>query len=415
MSRTSRQRQSRGRSLVGEQVEVEVGPVAHGGHFVARHDGRVIFVRHALPGERVTVRVTEGDQESRFLRGDAVRVLEASPDRVEAPCPYSGPDACGGCDFQHVALAAQRALKGQVLAEQLRRLAGLEVEVEVEAVPGDQDGLRWRSRVQYARGRHGRIGLRKHRSHAVVAVDDCRIARPDARVVVEGAPVRSEALRTEPFEPSAPALPFDPAEESRAGTGPQPHHEHVVTPAGDRDFAVDPDGFWQVHPGAPSVLVETVLGMLAPEPGESAMDLYCGVGLFSAYLAEAVGPDGHVLGVEGDASAADHARDNLSAYPWTEVVTGPVRRALEADPEQSAPRVDLVVLDPPREGAKRAVVDLIADRTPRSVVYVACDPAALARDLALFAERGYHLDALRAFDLFPMTHHLEAVARLRPR
>jgi len=139
---------------VGERFTVEVGPVAHGGHFVARlpaPDSRVVFVRHALPGERVVVEITEGTDPNRYWRGDAVVVESPSPDRVEAPCPVAGPGLCGGCDLQHVSLSRQRDLKGEVVAEQLRRLAGLDVSVVVEAVPGDEDGLRWRTRTRYAR------------------------------------------------------------------------------------------------------------------------------------------------------------------------------------------------------------------------------------------------------------------------
>ena len=379
-SRRPRTKQPHGRSLVGAAYDVDVGPVAHGGHCVARHEGRVIFVRHALPGERVTVRVTEGDEGSRFLRADAVAVLSASPDRVRPPCPVAGPGLCGGCDFQHVSLPAQRELKAAVVREQLQRLVGLSVPVRVEAVAGDEDGLRWRTRVQLAVTRDGRRGLRKHRSHHVVPVDDCLITRKDARVEVEGEPPATGSV-VEPVE-------------TRYGT---------------HSFEVAEHGFWQVHPGAPRVLVETVMAMLAAQPGERCLDLYAGVGLFSVHLAEAVGPTGSVQAVEGDRLACAHAESNLSAYPTASVRRGSVDRALAS----SAPDpVDLVVLDPPREGAKRAVVEQVVARSPRAVAYVACDPAALARDVGLFAEGGYRLDELRAFDLFPMTHHIECVALL---
>ena len=367
MTRTPRARSQRGRSLVGERYEVEIGNVAHGGHFVTRHDGRVLFVRHALPGERVLVEVTEGSEGDRFLRADAVMVLEAARDRVVPPCPYAGPGLCGGCDFQHVALGAQRDLKAAVVREQLQRLAGLDVPVVVEAVPGDQDGLRWRTRVQWAETPDGRRGLRKHRSHDVVPMDDCLISTQEQR------------------------------------------HGVVTERVRGLEFTVDADGFWQVHPGAPEVLVAAVLDGLDPRPGDRALDLYAGVGLFSAFLAEAVGGAGTVVAVEGDRRAAGHARTNLADFPWARVETGRV----DAIVAGLGP-ADLVVLDPPREGAKRAVVEAVVDLRPRRVVYVACDPAALARDLAIFAELDHRLESLRAFDLFPMTHHVEAVAVIAP-
>ncbi len=362
-------------TAVGQRFAVEVGPVAHGGHFVARHEGRVVFVRHALPGEVVTVEVTE--DSGRFLRGDAVEVSVASPARVVPPCPLAHPDGCGGCDFQHVSLPEQRRLKAQVVAEQLSRLAGIERDVVVEQVPGDHEGLGWRTRMRYVRLPGGARGLRKHRSHDVVEVERCLIAHPDAR------------------EPDAEAV-----------------VEVVDTSAGTREFTVAGDGFWQVHPGAPRVLVETVLAMLEPRPGERALDLYSGVGLFSAFLADAVGPTGAVTAVEGDRQATDLARRNLAGR-GVEVVRDRVDRALRPGRGSwSGPGVDLVVLDPPRVGAKRQVVRAVAELAPRAVAYVACDPAALARDLGYFAEAGYRLADLRAFDLFPMTHHVECVAQL---
>jgi tRNA/tmRNA/rRNA uracil-C5-methylase (TrmA/RlmC/RlmD family) len=376
-SRRPRERAARGASRVGERYEVEVGPIAHGGHCVARVPSdepgrdRVVFVRHALPGERVVVEITEGSEGDSFWRGDAVTVMAASADRVPAPCPYAGPGACGGCDLQHVEVAAQRAWKATVVREQLQRLAGLDLPIEVEEVPPT---LRWRTRMQYVALPDGGRGLHVHRSDEVVLVEDCLI---DA----SGDPSRrSSGVET---------------------------HETVATSYGSHDFAVAPDGFWQSHVEAPRVLVEIVLGMLRPEAGERVLDLYAGVGLFAAFLADAVGADGRVVAVEGSREACQDSRTNLP--PGVRVEHGPVERVLRSAYDEP---FDLVVLDPPREGARRAVVEQIVDRAPRAVAYVACDPAALARDLATFGELGYALRELRAFDLFPMTHHVECVALL---
>jgi tRNA/tmRNA/rRNA uracil-C5-methylase (TrmA/RlmC/RlmD family) len=341
-------------------------------------DSRVVFVRHALPGERVVLEITAGTETDRFWRADAVSVESPSPDRVAAPCPVAGPGLCGGCDFQHVALPAQRGLKADVVREQLVRLGRLDPDhpvvagIVVEPVPGDEEGLRWRTRVRYATAPDGRRGMRRHRSHDVVPVDDCLITRIDA------------------LEPGA-----------------GPVTEVVETARGTRTFSVPADGFWQVHPGAPRVLVETVLDFLDPQPGERALDLYAGVGLFARFLADAVGPSGEVVAVEGDEAACRHARSNLGDV---EVTWGRVDAVLATAYDE--PR-DLVVLDPPREGAKRTVVEEVVARAPRAVAYVACDPAALARDVATFAEHGYTLARLRALDLFPMTHHVECVALLK--
>ncbi len=401
----------RGRSLVGERYDVRADRVGHGGFVVARHEGVVVFVRHALPGERVVVEVTEGQEGDRFLRADAVEVLEASPDRVEAPCPFAGPGRCGGCDFQHVALPAQRDLKAAVVAEQLRRLAHLDVDVTVEPVPGDRDGLGWRTRVQWAVAPDGTPGLRKHRSHDVVPVDSCRIGHPDLPPVAGTAwpdATGVEAIVSSTGEALRLVTTRDGA---TFADGPLVLHED----AAGRDWQVTGSGFWQVHPGAADVLVGAVLEGLDPRPGERAVDLYAGVGLFSAALAGRVGRSGHVLAVESEREATDDASANLRDLPQVSVSTARVDRALSSGPEGTVGAVDLVVLDPPRTGAKRDVVAAIAARSPRAVAYVACDPAALARDLAFFAEHGYALASLRAFDLFPMTHHVECVALLERR
>ena len=404
-SRRPRKKKVRGRSLVGERYEVRAERVAHGGFVVARHFGVVVFVRHALPGERVVALVTEGQEGDRFLRADAVEVLEASPDRVAPPCPFSGPGACGGCDFQHVALPAQRALKAAVVAEQLHRLAGLTVEVTVEAV-GD-DGLDWRTRVQWAVTSDGEVGLRKHRSHDVVPVDDCRIAHPDLPDVTDTKWPDATEVESIVSSTGQQLRLVTTADGTTYADGP---HELTEQAAG-RTWQVTGSGFWQVHPAAADTLVAAVLDGLAPEPGERVADLYSGVGLFSGVLAEAVGLTGHVVAVESDPVAVDDARVNLADLPHVSVLADRVDRALGADVVGTR---DLVVLDPPRTGAKRDVVAGISRLEPRAVAYVACDPAALARDVAIFAEHGYVLESLRAFDLFPMTHHVECVAVLVP-
>ena len=465
----------KGESLAGTELELDVGAVAHGGICVARAEGRVVFVRHALPGERVRARVTEGRERDPYLRADAIEVLVASPDRVEQPCPYAKPGRCGGCDWQHATLAAQRRLKADVVAEQLRRLAGIERTVVVEAVPGDQEGLGWRTRVQFGVDAEGRLGLHKHRSADLVPITRCRIAHPDldelaatavrwpgaAAVELATAPRRHEALvvitprpggRVRIPELARPAsLLLAPPGDRRRRPGDRPlAGDAAVGSAGDgasssggdsggeverplqprrlkgrtwlaeeaagRSWRVSGGGFWQVHPGAAEVLAAAVLEGLEPRAGERALDLYAGVGLFAAVLATAVGPAGAVTAVETDRQAIADARRNLHDLPTVHLVAGRVDRVLGVSgPAEVSGPVDLVVLDPPRSGAGREVVQSIAARSPRRVAYVACDPAALARDLRTFASAGYDLHGLRAFDLFPMTQHVECVAVLEPR
>lgn len=434
---------------VGDEVEVVVGPVAHGGHCVARYDGRVLFVRHTLPGERVRVRVTEGGAGDRFLRADAVEVLEAAPGRVEPRCPFSGPGRCGGCDWQHADLATQRALKATVVREQLSRLGRVSdadldaLGLDVEAVPGDADGLSWRTRVQLAVDAEGHAGLRRHRSHDVVRIDDCPIAHPGTDVaglvarrwpgvasVEVAAPAggQERLLAVEQAVPTA-KMPRDLPEGTsvvKISAGPPRTTERVrgrtwlretVEASGWQGaFRVSGTGFWQVHPGAPAALVDAVLEALDPQPGEAALDLYAGAGLFTAALADRVGATGRVLAVESDKRAVADARRNLHEHPSVGIEQGRVERVLAGLVPQVATEgtvdVDLVVLDPPRTGAGRRVVELVTALRPRAVAYVACDPAALARDVAYAAEHGYRLTRVRGFDCFPMTHHVECVALL---
>jgi tRNA/tmRNA/rRNA uracil-C5-methylase (TrmA/RlmC/RlmD family) len=385
----------------GRRLEVEVGPVAHGGHCVARADGRVVFVRHALPGERVVVEVTE-DKGGSFCRADAVEVLEPSPDRVEAPCPLARPGGCGGCDWQHASASAQRSLKAAVVAEQLRRLAGIEMDVEVEALPG---GLgEWRTRLRMTVDGKGRAGFRAHRSHQVVPVRRCTISDPD---LIEDV-ARQHWTRGAELDLTADSL-----GQLHIVERPQRGRPRVVAGdgvaverAGGREWHIDAHGFWQVHPEAADLYAE-IVGEWAQAPvGGTAWDLYGGVGLFAAVLAEQVGPDGSVLVVESARGAVADGRRNLADLPQVRF-----KAALVEDAALTG-RPDVVVLDPPRKGAGKAVVDAIAAHEPDRVIYVACDPAALARDVAGFVEHGYRLERLRAFDAFPMTHHVECLALL---
>jgi tRNA/tmRNA/rRNA uracil-C5-methylase (TrmA/RlmC/RlmD family) len=423
----------------GEVVEVTVSDVAHGGWCVARPaDGPVLFVRHALPGERVMARVTE--VTSRLVRAEAVEILAPSPDRIAPPCPHAHPGGCGGCDWQHATLSAQRAIKAAVVRQQLRRMAGLDREVTVEALPGDQDddqnppaGLGWRTRVQFAVRDDGVAGLRAHRSHQVIDVGECLIAHPDLTdlgltkrrwpgeasveaLVATGSgeravivsPGRSAGTAAE--QVSADTVLRRAASQNRRLT-PVRGRGYLSQRAAGRDWRVSAGAFWQVHPAAADTLTAAVLAGLEPAPGDVALDLYCGVGLFAGVLAPAVGPGGMVVGVEADDAAVRDARHNLREWPWARVHKGDVVSVLTRG---LLPPARLAVADPPRSGLAREVIEyLSADQNGVDrFVYVSCDPATLARDIGLLTGRGWALDGLRAFDAFPMTHHVECVAIL---
>jgi len=378
-----------------EPLLIDIERVAHGGVCIGHaDDGRVVFVRHTLPGERVRAHVTE--ERRSYLRADAVEVVRGSPARVTPPCPWAGPGRCGGCDWQHVDLAEQRRMKGVVVAEQLSHLAGVTRDIDVrpvlgDAVPGDDDGLRWRTRMRLATDATGRAGLHRHRSHEIEPIGDCLIA-------VDGADVPALVQRSWPPDVEV-TVDVSSAGERAVAVG--SHPDTVTERAAGHDFAVPVGGFWQVHVGAAEVLAETVLELAAPRRADRCLDLYSGVGLFAAALAPHVSA---VTAVESDRRAVAAARRNLAGLP-VKVVGARVDRWI-----RSPVAADVVVLDPPRKGAGRDVVARLPATNARSVVYVACDPAALGRDTATLLGLGFRLDDVRAFDLFPMTAHVECVA-----
>jgi tRNA/tmRNA/rRNA uracil-C5-methylase (TrmA/RlmC/RlmD family) len=407
-------------------LELEVGAVAAGGGCVARApDGKVVFVRHSLPGEKVRARVTASTTS--YLRADAVEILARSPDRVDAPCPHAGPGRCGGCDFQHVELGAQRRLKAFRITEQLERLAGLDLTVEVEPVPGDTGGLGWRSRVRVAVDDSGAVGFRRHRSHRIEYVRQCPVASPAvaatgalhalwpgaAEVEVVTGPGTDESLvAVTPRGRSVAQVPD-------VGTGvvvagkvrQRPDAVHAVV--GGHRYRISPGVFWQVHTGAASALLDAVLDLAGPCEGASVTDLYAGAGLFSVPFAGAVGPTGSVLAVERDGRACADARHNGATFPHLRVIEGEVTPTLV---EAALGRPDIVVLDPAREGAGTAVMRALAAHGPpvRTIIYVSCDPSSFGRDLRVLLDHGWRLTGLRAFDIFPMTEHVELVAGVEP-
>ena len=407
-------------------LELEVGAIAAGGGCVARApDGKVVFVRHSLPGERVRARVT-ADTTS-YLRADAVEILTRSPDRVEPPCPHAGPGRCGGCDFQHVDVAAQRRLKAFRISEQLERLAGLQRAVEVEPVPGDDAGLGWRSRVRVAVDGRGAVGFRRHRSHRLEYVDDCPLASPAVAatgaltVLWPGATELEVVTGTEPDEavvsvtPRRKASPRLPDLGTGLVVGGKVRREPAAVHAsvGGRNYRISHGVFWQVHTGAAAALLSAVLALAGDCGGAAVVDLYAGAGLFSVPLAEAVGPSGSVLAVERDGRACADARHNGADFRNLRVLEGAVTPLLV---ETGLGRPDIVVLDPAREGAGTDVMRALAPHAPtvRTVIYVSCDPASFGRDIRVLLDEGWRLAALRAFDIFPMTEHVELVAALEP-
>jgi tRNA/tmRNA/rRNA uracil-C5-methylase (TrmA/RlmC/RlmD family) len=386
---------------IGDLIEVHIEKVAHGGHFIARHNGAVIFVRHAIPGEQCTIEITSTG--SSFNRGDVVEVITPSEFRVQPPCQYAHKSGCGGCDFQHITPAYQRELKSNVISEQFSRIAKKEIQVEVEEVG---PAIGWRTRAIATTNRNGKLGFYKSRSHSIAPVDNCiicvdgmKFSEVSARTLKGD--VRVEISASNSGERTIALAPTRGEEKARITEGPAILHEVVE----GRTLEVSQESFWQSHVKAPEILTKTVLNFAKLNNGDHVLDLYGGVGLFTAAIVDAVGPTGHVDLIEGSKVATEDARRNFAGFKNVTIATGDVAKLL--------PRVssaDVVVLDPPREGAGKDVISQIVALKPRSIVYVACDPAALARDTAYLEDHSYSLAEIRAFDLFPMTHHIECVA-----
>ncbi len=389
--------------VVGQHLSLAIEKVAHGGHFIARHEGQVIFVRDAIPGELVEVVITSTG--SSFYRADVVKVVEASSDRVVPPCQYSHPGGCGGCDFQHIDIARQRQLKADVIAEQFARIAKINVSVTVEEIG---EPLHWRTRISSATDEEGRLGFYASRSHTVVPVKDCLIATVGVNyqeLATRKWPKKSrvEISVSSTAERSIAIASAIRGSKARLSQGPQLLKENIH----GHELQVSHTSFWQSHELAPEILTGAVREHV--QENDSVLDLYGGVGLFTAAVIDIAGQGGRVDLIESSPSATADARRNFEQMPNVAVHVGDVEKKLDI-----IDRADVVVLDPPREGAGKGVLTKIVALQPRTVVYVACDPAALARDCRYLEELGWAMSSLRAFDLFPMTHHVECVAVFEP-
>ena len=386
---------------IGDRIEVTIEKVAHGGHFIARHNGAVIFVRHAIPGEVCTVELTSIGKS--FNRADVVSVQTPSDFRVITPCKFSRPDGCGGCDFQHISEEYQRTLKSQVITEQFARIAKMDIEIDVEKV---SETAKWRTRAIATTDSKGKLGFYKSRSNTVIPVTDCLICVDELGISELSqkdlkADYRVEVSSSNTGERTIALASAGAKEKARITQGPAVLHEKVL----NKVLEVSQESFWQSHKMAPEILTRAVLDFGKFRQGEHVLDLYGGVGLFTAAILEVIGDSGHVDLIEGSKSATGDASRNFASHSNVKVITGDVAKHL---PRIS--RADVIVLDPPREGAGKEVVAQIARMHPRAIIYVACDPAALARDSAYLADHSFSLINIRAFDLFPMTHHIECVA-----
>jgi tRNA/tmRNA/rRNA uracil-C5-methylase (TrmA/RlmC/RlmD family) len=384
----------------------------------------VVFVSDAIPGETVIARVTD-DSKASFWRADAVSIVDASPHRVPHVWVEAGIDRpiharVGGADFGHIALAHQRELKRDVLKDSLARFGKLDEATiallldRVTALPGDDDrgGLAWRTRVRLHVNDQGQVGPRARRSHDIIVVKSLPLASEGINQI---APLADNYGMTGSVDVLSPSI-----GEPRLIVGEQ-KPTVIRERVGNREFQVDDNGFWQVHREAATTLTDEVRAAIDSErfdPTALNLDLYGGVGLFAVALADLGGPSTRITSVESDERATEHAGENLSEWVGAFAETGMVDkwlRALDARAtpgERSRLAAGTIILDPPRSGAGREVMALLGRIGPAQIVYVACDPVALSRDIAFARDHGYRPTRLRALDLFPHTHHLETIVTL---
>jgi tRNA/tmRNA/rRNA uracil-C5-methylase (TrmA/RlmC/RlmD family) len=388
-------------------LRLTVGPPANGGSCVARHDGRVVFVRYALPGEVVLARVT-GERGSHW-HAEAVEVLEPSGDRVDSLCPIAGVDGAGCCDLAFVTPDAARRIKGDVVANQLGRLGGYDWSGVAEEV-GDAGATGWRTRVRLDTNGEGRAGY--HRYHSADLVTDLSCAQLPVGMLagLDGSrwPPGAELHVALDDDGERHVVQSGPGRARKAVTQVVEGHYEATQRVGRRVWRVPVTAFWQAHRDAARVYSGLVAAWAGLSRGMTAWDLYGGAGVFAAVLAESVGEAGHVTTVDTSRGSARAARAALADLGQVSVVTESVRRVLTGRPG----RADVAVLDPPRTGAGREVIDLLVAAGVPRIIHIGCEAASFARDVGLYRGHGYAVDELRVFDSFPLTHHVECVAVL---
>jgi len=404
-----------------ETFELQLTSIAHGGAALGRHEGRVIFVPYALPGETARVEITEDKGRYAFAR--PVEVLEPSPDRIEPPCPYFGASGCGGCQWQHIDYGAQLRFKAEIVADQLARIGGI-ADPPVHPTLPDSSGWAYRNHAQFHPAPEGGLGFQAASGGRVVPIDECPILHPllsDLYATLDldlpdllrlslraGTETGDRMLIFEMAEDLPPALESDMPVSCVLLLSDGLHanligSNHIREIVAERPYRISAPSFFQVNTPQAAQLVRLVGEYLDLHGGETVLDAYCGVGLFTARLA---GRAGLVLGVEAAPAAVADLLENTADLENVEVIEGPIEAVLP-DLDVS---LDAAVVDPPRAGVDRFALDALVARRPARIVYVSCDPATLARDAKRLARAGYHLAQVQPVDMFPQTYHVESVA-----
>jgi 23S rRNA (uracil1939-C5)-methyltransferase len=410
-----------------ETITVEVKTMAHGGDALGRHEGKVIFVPYAIPGETVRAEITEDKEHYAFAR--LVEVVEKAPERVDPPCTYFGQGKCGGCQWQHIDYEMQVRLKQEILVDQLERIGDLEDPLVHPTMP-DETGWAYRNHAQFRPAAEGGLGFQRSEGDEaeIIPVDFCMILHPAlsdlyglidldveglVRLVLRTGTATGDLLvGFEMEEDKPPAVEVDETVScvmllEEGGYANLIGDNYLIEKVAGHAYRISASSFFQVNTRQAEALVRLALAYLDLEGGETVLDAFCGVGLFTTHLAEATQL---VIGIESSPSAVDDLLVNTEEVENVEIIEGAVEDVL---PEIAVP-LDAVLLDPPRSGVDRHALDALADLAPERIVYVSCDPATLARDAKRLRGKGYDLVEVQPVDMFPQTYHVESVSLFVP-
>ena len=384
---------------IGEILTLDIGNIANGGHFVARHDNQIIFVRHAISGETAKVKVTAIN--SRFAFGDAVEILKPSKDRVPPPCQYSHPEGCGGCDFQHINYDVQSDLKKEVLKDQFKRITKIDISPEI-ITANPSDGLHWRSRLNLAISENKKVGLRAHKSNSIIEINECLIALKEINKsdIFSANWDSEENLKISCSNTNQ----INISQFNKSIIGPEKLTENVD----NNEYTISPKSFWQSHINAPDLLLQQVMTEANIQQDEIVCDLYGGVGLFTLPISKLIGKNGQVHLIEMNDTCIEDANNMFEHIDNVFIHHGTVEQKLG-----SVKKIDTIILDPPRNGVSKQVMNQMIEKKPHTIIYVSCNPSTLARDSKVLLDNKYSLNNIVGLDLFPMTHHIESVAAFR--
>lgn len=382
------------------ECTVEIERILPGGMGLAHAKGRTIFVALAAPGDQLRVRIDR--QRGRLAFASVVEILKPSSVRVDPPCPYFG--RCGGCDFQQLNYEAQLDAKKEIVLDCLRRIARIDQPPEISIVPSPR-AWRYRARANWQiETANRKVGYFERGTHQVCDVAECGVLTPELEQALEAVRAQIEVdpgITAEEIEAVA-------GDDGVSLAPPVAGFEtkDITRKIGNETYRFSARSFFQINH---DLLESLVAYALSTAEGQSAVDLYSGVGLFTVPLARRFT---EVVGVESNPNAAEYARQNLkrAGLENARVITARVSEWLR-EPEMRA--TDFLLLDPPRTGVESTATRGIVELNARRITYVSCDPATLARDLKELLDTGYILDRVRGFDMFPQTHHVETVVHLK--